>query len=250
MIRVLQRGMSASSLKRKMLIGGTVALMMAAGFGGAAYAAGGSSAPVANLHSHAGKALASGKHSRPRRLPGIAIRFIRLAEHSIHVTAVVHTKSGFVTFAVDRGVVSSLSGTSIALKEADGQVVTDAVSSVTHVRPVKLGGISGVHDGEHVVVVSENGVAKVVWVPGARPWRVRGVVTSVSSSSITVKNAKGKAHTERVSSATRVLPASVGGIAGVHDGEHVVILEIGGNAKLIRVLKQPVAGGAARPNAA
>ena len=228
-----------STIKRKLLIAGAVVGVAAGSFGGVAYAAGAgaSAATTPTSHSHHTKVLATKGHRGRRGLSGIAPRVVRLVEHSIHIDAIVHLKSGFVTVAIDRGVVSAVSASSISLKEANGQVVTEKVASSTHVLPRGIGGISGVRDGEHVVVVSENGSAKLIWVPGARPVRMRGTVTSISSTSITVKNPKGKTHTVIIDAATRVLPPATGGIGGIHDGEHVAIVEIAGAARLIRVLK-------------
>ncbi len=231
--------LGTTAVKRKLLIAGAIIGVAAASFGGVAYAATGSATPAASGHSHAAKSYAAKRHLGRARLPGLVSRVVRLAEHSIHIDAVVHLKTGFVTVAIDRGVVSSVSTSSISLKEADGQTVTDKVTTSTHVLPRATGGISGVRDGEHVVVVSESGLARLVWVPGARLVRLRGVVTSVSSSSITVKNIKGKTHSEVVTPATRVLPRTTGGIAGIHDGERVAIVESAGTARLVRVLKQP-----------
>ena len=69
----------------------------------------------------------------------------------------LRTKSGFVTVEFDRGVVSSISSSSVSVLRSDSKTVTEAVTSKTHMpkrgTPAK---------GQQVVVVSEGGNALYV----------------------------------------------------------------------------------------
>jgi hypothetical protein len=69
----------------------------------------------------------------------------------------VATKNGFVTVDFSRGHVTAVSSSSITILRADGQHVTEAVTSKTHL-PKK----GAPKDGDQVVVVSENGNALYV----------------------------------------------------------------------------------------
>ncbi|MHB1912946.1 MAG: hypothetical protein ACYCTI_12935 [Acidimicrobiales bacterium] len=178
-----------------------------------------------------------GQHATPAALSRVA----RLAEHATHVQVVVPSKGSFVTLTLDRGVVSSVSATNISITEAGQTVpVKDAIASSTHVIPAVLGGITGVKGGDHVVVLAKNGTATLIWLPGARPHVVRGVVSSLtttSSDTLVLSMAKGKKSLDLiVGPKTRVLPAGVGGVSGIHDGMHVAIRDLAGNATVIRVL--------------
>lgn len=221
-----------------MLLIGAVSVVAAGSLGGTAYAlstssSGSSSTPAPAV---APKDPAHGTAHWRRRSPGLVARLAHMAEHAIHAQVIVPSKGGFDTYTFDRGIVTSVSSTSLSMKEVDGTSVVEPITSATKVLPATVGGIAGVHDGEHVVAVAENGATKLVWVPGAKPTKVRGTVTSVSSTGITVTKPKGKSVSEAVTSATKVLPASEGGISGVRDGDHVVITEVAGNARVIRVL--------------
>ena len=89
-------------------------------------------------------------------------------------------------------------------------------------------------------------------VPAARPRVVRGTVSSVSSSSLVLTTAKGKTVDLTVGPKTRVVPASAGGISGVHDGAHVAVHDTAGNAGVVRILglKQVASGTPAATPAA
>ncbi|MCL4414546.1 MAG: hypothetical protein M1522_07350 [Actinobacteria bacterium] len=229
-----------ASVGRKALLGGAVAVAAAGSVGGGAYALTSSTSspsspsPAVMPRPHAPKGAQGNRSAQARS--ALVRRFVRIGEHAIHLEAVVPSKGGFLTLTLDRGVVTSASASAIVLKEANGQSVDDTVSSATRVLPRSLGGITGVHAGDHVVVAADNGAARFVLVPGARPSRVRGTVSSVSTTSITLTGPKGKTRQVAVTPSIKVLPASVGGITGVHDGEHVMIVEVAGNAKLLRVL--------------
>jgi hypothetical protein len=74
----------------------------------------------------------------------------------------LRTKSGFVTVDFDRGVISSISSSSVSVLRSDSKTVTDAITSSTHMpkrgTPAK---------GQQVVVVSESGKALYVFDIGA-----------------------------------------------------------------------------------
>lgn len=225
------------------------AVTVGAGVGGTAYALGAhttasapgalsSTAPTTGHHGHHGH---TSDHGR-RRVPAEVSRMARVLAHAAQVQAVVPSKGSFVTMTLDRGVVSAVSTSSISISEADKQTAQDTIVSTTRVLPGVLGGISGVHDGDHVVVVAKGGVATLVWLPNVRSHVVRGTVSSVSPSSLALTRAKGKQVDLAVGPKTHVLPASLGGISGVHDGEHVAVRELAGNAVMVHVLGQARSG--------
>ncbi|MHB1447031.1 MAG: hypothetical protein ACYCZV_15460 [Acidimicrobiales bacterium] len=235
MSRLLSAAKAATG--HKGLVFATVAVLAITSAGGSAYALTTSATSPPATASHASTAKHYGHHATLAALSRVA----RLVEHATHVQAVVPSKGSFVTFTLDRGVVSSVSTSDISVTEA-GQTrpVQDAIVSSTHVLPAVLGGITAVKVGDHVVVVAKNGTATLIWLPGARPHIVRGVVTSLpttSSDTLVISMAKGKKSLDLiVGPKTRVLPTSVGGVSGIHDGMHVAIHDVAGNATVIRVL--------------
>ncbi|MHB1710751.1 MAG: hypothetical protein ACYCV7_05030 [Acidimicrobiales bacterium] len=242
------------TLKRTRLIGskalliGVISVVVAGSIGGTAYALTTSSstaAPAVVPKAH----MKHGTHHGHRVVPRLVGRFARMGEHAIHAQVVVPSKGSFLTYTLDRGVVTAVSPTSISLKEANGASAVDSVTSTTKVLPASVVGISGVHDGRHVVVVAENGAAKLVWLPGLKPRHVRGTVSSVSTTGITVARHKGKPVQAAINPSTKVLPASVGGISGIHDGEHVAVTEVSGNARVVRVFVPHAARSGASGNA-
>lgn len=190
-----------------------------------------SGAKASGANASGAKALAS-KGRRPAALSMLS----RLAERAVHVQVVVRTRSGYVTFTGDRGTIVSISPSSVTLSEADGQRVTDTVSSATHVVPAALGGISALHDGDRVVVVAKNAAATTIWLPSAHAHVVRATLTSISPTTLTLTNAKGKVLDLSIVAKTRVLPASVGGLSGLHDGQRLAVRDLAGTAQTIRVL--------------
>jgi hypothetical protein len=74
----------------------------------------------------------------------------------------LRTNSGFVTVEFDRGVVSSISSSSVSVLRSDSKTITEAITSKTHMpkrgTPAK---------GQQVVVVSEGGNALYVIDVGA-----------------------------------------------------------------------------------
>lgn len=239
-------------LGKQALLIGAVSVVAAGSVGGTAYALAASSGTPATVVVSKAHTQHDTHHGH-QTVPGFVGRFARMGEHAIHAQVIVPSKTGFLTYTLDRGVVSAVSSSSssgsISLKEANGSTVVDSVASSTKVLPASVGGIAGVHDGQHAVVVAESGVAKFIWLPGLKAKHVRGTVSSVSTSSITVARHQGKSVQAAITSVTKVLPASAGGISAIKDGEHVAVTEVGGNARVIRVFVPHAAHSGATGNA-
>lgn len=247
----------ASLARHKHLAAAVAAVTLLAGAGGVVVGtatAGSGGAASALPASVATRASATGghPHAARRHLPGALARMFALGRRAIELQAVVPSKGSYVTFSLVRGVVSAVSATDLSITEPDHTTVREAVTATTRVLPAALGGIAGVHDGDHVAVVARDGQATLVWLPGARAHAVRGVVQAVSPDSLVITTADGRIVHLSVSAHTRVLPTSAGGLAGVHDGARVVVRERAGHAAVIRLITPrtspaPGADSAARP---
>jgi hypothetical protein len=158
-------------------------------------------------------------------------------------------------FAVDRGKVTASSTTSVTLQRADGKTVTIGLSSTTKARGM-------VALGKSLLVFSRNGVAFRVLGPGARmapPIAAmasqqtspvvhlqasfiradgsthtasldRGQVTTVSSTSLTIKRGDGQSVTFTLGSTTKINGRLVAGgkaLVITRDGAVVRVLAYG-----------------------
>ncbi len=159
------------------VIAGAAAVASVAAVGGSAWALTSSSSstpPAVQTPAPSSGSLKSPAASRAHgrrhhaKAPAVEARLKALVRRAVHVDAVVRMKTGFVTVSIDRGKVTSVSPTSITLQEADGQSVTDSVTSTTRVVPKSVGGIGGVHVGSLAVVGAENSTAKVIWLARGR----------------------------------------------------------------------------------
>ena len=79
-------------------------------------------------------------------------RALRILRRSVHGQIEIATKSGFVTFEFDRGVVTSISSSEITILRPDGQSVTEAITGSTRM-PEK--GVPS--KGQNVIVISVGG---------------------------------------------------------------------------------------------
>lgn len=261
-MNVPSRRLTASRSPHRLLMTSAVALAAVVGVGGGAMALTATSSPVltsatapagpsvtgstgqgssaspkaSGANASGAKASGAKAIASKRRRPAALSMLGRMAERAVHVQMVVKTRSGYVTFTGDRGTIVSISPSSVTLSEADGQRVTDTVSSTTHVVPAALGGISALRDGDRVVVVAKNAAATTIWLPAARAHVVRAMLTSISPTTLTLTNAKGKVLDLSIVAKTRVLPASVGGLSGLRDGQRVAVRDLAGTAQTIRVL--------------
>jgi hypothetical protein len=147
--------------------------------------------------------------------------------------------NGSTDWRIDRGAIVSVSSTQLTLREADGRIQAVSLASTTEV--VRLGRIVSVArlapHGNALVTWRANGAAQVVavgrlptWlrqtivhqlvgprlvrleafnnaaVAGSNDWRVdRGVITSVNSTQLTLREADGRLQAVPLSSATRVI---------------------------------------------
>ncbi|MBV9817515.1 MAG: hypothetical protein JOZ07_04105 [Solirubrobacterales bacterium] len=88
----------------------------------------------------------------------LAFGLPRLVLRSVHGDFVVHTKSGFATVTVDRGVVQSVSGQQLTVQDgtpkATYQTVTLTIPSTAQVRDNgQKASLSAVQPGQRVVVI-------------------------------------------------------------------------------------------------
>lgn len=227
--------------------GGVAVGTATAGSGGAAYALTASAAARSTTAER--QVTGARPHAARRHLPGALARLLALGRHAIELQAVIPSKGSYVTLSLVRGVVSAVSATDISITARNGVTVSDTITATTRVLPAAVGGIAGVHRGDHVAVVARDGQATLIWLPDARAHTVRGIVRSVSADSLVITTAHGRVLHLAVSSRTHVLPTSAGGLAGVHDGARVVVRERAGDAVVIRVVtKRP--GPATSPGSA
>jgi len=81
-------------------------------------------------------------------------RRLRLLPHGIHGQLTIKTKSGFRTFAFERGVISSVSGSSVVVKAADGTTWTwHFFAKTIVVRARHRVGTAALAAGEQVFVI-------------------------------------------------------------------------------------------------
>ena len=138
----------------------------------AAAAANGQSATVANAATGAELAAGSG---RVRLRPLLR----RLLTRSVHASLIVKTSGGqYVTVDFDRGVVKSVSSTSITIERPDGVTVSASITSATKFRRTTEAALA---DGDHVAVVQVAGSARYVVAIGKKS----GTGTRSATSSIT-----------------------------------------------------------------
>jgi hypothetical protein len=103
------------------------------------------------------KAAAGAKARRADKAKQGSLR--RIARRTVHGDFVVHTKAGFVTVTVDRGVVDSVSGQQLKIAEgtpkATYKTVTLTIPADARVRDDKQkASLSSVKAGQRVLVVS------------------------------------------------------------------------------------------------
>jgi hypothetical protein len=186
---------------------------------GALILAGGAVAVAGAAHGGKGKAKPA-KHQ-------VAKKLVRSGVHAD--VSLIRADGTTDAFAVDRGKVTASSTTSVTVQRADGKTVTIALSSTTKARGM-------VALGKSLLVFSRNGVAFRLLGPGARmapPIAAmasqqkspvvhlqanfvradgsthtvsldRGQVTSVSSTSLTIKRGDGQSVTFTLGSSTKI----------------------------------------------
>ena len=149
-----------TGLKAKVAAAAGGAVVLAGAAGGIAYAAtaGSSVAPVASaqLLGSAGKAAG--------HMPGVRRPFLRhelrvVLRHTVHAQLIVRTKTGYKTIYVDRGVVTSDSGTTITIKRPDGPSVSATMTGSTRFVGLSRSQLVG---GDRAILVQTGGDALVV----------------------------------------------------------------------------------------
>jgi hypothetical protein len=120
-----------ATLKRRLLpiTGGLVAVGLVAG--GVAYATTPSAAPAKTTSSMSTLSVAPGQAGVTATRLGLRWDLIRLARHTVHAELIVKTADGFRTIDIDRGRLSSISGTSITIVRPDGPSVTARLTNAT-----------------------------------------------------------------------------------------------------------------------
>jgi hypothetical protein len=144
-----------SNLKTKMLgaTGGALVLAMAAG--GVAYASTPSS--VTASKPAAATSTVSATHQIDRAKLRREVR--RVLRHTVHAQLIVHTKGGFQTLDIDRGVVVSDSSKVLTIKRSDGPTVSATITGST-----QFYGLTSSHivAGDRAEIVQTGGNALLV----------------------------------------------------------------------------------------
>lgn len=147
------KAVKASRVGRRalMLVGiGVVSVGSVAGVSFALTSSSGSPAAAA--------VTASTTKSSTAKPAGIRMRGLAILRRAVSGELELSTKNGFVTYDFDRGVVTSISASSITVLRADSQSVTEAVTGTTHMpkRGVPT-------QGENVAVISTGGKALYIF---------------------------------------------------------------------------------------
>ncbi len=144
-----------SNYKTKMLgaTGGALVLAMAAG--GVAYASTGSS--VTTSKPAAITSTVSGAHQIGRAQLRREIRLV--LRHTVHAQLIIHSKSGYVTLDVDRGVVVSDSSNVLTIKRSDGPTVSATITGSTQFFGLSSANIGA---GDYAYIVQTSGNALLV----------------------------------------------------------------------------------------
>ena len=120
----------------------------------AASVAGVSFALTSNSSSSSPAATAAASTSSATATTGVRQRALAILRRTVSGEIELATKHGFVTYEFDRGIVTSISSSSITVLREDGKSVTEAVTGSTRM-PVR--GVPTM--GENVVVISTGGNA-------------------------------------------------------------------------------------------
>jgi hypothetical protein len=131
--------MSFLASRQHRIAAGVTAAALAVGGGSAAIVAATSPAPTP-----AAKA-AEGHHDRS------------LLKRADHASIELKVKGHWVTYVLDRGQVTAVSGTAISLARPDGQSVTLTIDSAT--RFGHKGSVTAIRTGSDATVISDNGAA-------------------------------------------------------------------------------------------
>jgi hypothetical protein len=143
-----------SAWRRAVLLAG-VGVVSAGSVAGLSFALSSNSTPSAATHVASTSGTTSSSGTKPAWGNVRHARLRHVLRRAVSGQIELKTKTGFITVDFNRGAVTAISTSSITILRADGQHVTDAVTSKTHMP--KNGGAPT--DGKQVVVVSENGNA-------------------------------------------------------------------------------------------
>jgi hypothetical protein len=141
------------------LVAGTAALALAGIGGGVAFATGsGSAAPspqITTAASVTSGAAPSATASSAAAAKPKAKRFRNVLARTEHGEVTLRSKTGDKVFDLQRGVVTTVSSTSVTVKSKDGFTATYAVGSGAKVRKQKqASAIADVHTGDRVGVLA------------------------------------------------------------------------------------------------
>jgi len=143
-----------SAWRRAVLLAG-IGVLSAGSVAGVSFALSSNAAPALPSTQPTSTSTSSGSTANWKHLRHGKIR--QALRRAVSGQIEIKTKSGFVTVDFSRGDVTAISSSSITILRADGQHVTEAITSKTHM-PKK----QAPTNGKQVVVVSENGHALYV----------------------------------------------------------------------------------------
>lgn len=163
---------------------------------------------------------------------------------AVYSESVVPVKSGgYQTIVMVKGLLSSVSSTSISVKRPDtGAIVTASIGSDTkfhRTTEATLASDFSSNKAVRVMLVEVSGTAKSVTVPPKPGIRVRGSLTAISSTSISVKRPKtGAIVTAPLTSSTkfiRTTEATLASDLSSNKAVTVMLVEFRGTARLVAV---------------
>jgi hypothetical protein len=166
------KAVKASRVGRRALTLIGIGVVSAGSVAGVSFALTSSSATPA-----AASVTASTTKSSSARPAGIRLRGLAILRRAVSGELELSTKNGFVTYDFDRGVVTSISASSVTVLRADSQSVTEAVTGTTHMpkRGVPT-------QGEDVAMISTGGKALYIFDLEPRKSGTSGSSSSSSSS--------------------------------------------------------------------
>ena len=142
-----KKALRASHMWQRALLVTGIGVLAAGSVAGVSFALTSSSGSPA-----AAGTTASSKPSTTPKANGLRQREIQVLRRTVHGDIEIATKNGYVTFEFDRGTVTSISSSEIAILRPDGKSVTEAITGTTHMPkrgvPAK---------GQNVVVISTGG---------------------------------------------------------------------------------------------
>ena len=156
------KAVKASKLGRRALLLTGIAVVSAGSVAGVSFALTSATTTAQPATSHAAATTSQSSSAAKSSISRPAARALQVLRRTVTAQVKIDTKDGYVTFEFDRGVVTSISSSSVTVLRPDGQSVTEGLTSSTHMP--KAGTPK---TGQNVAVISVAGNARYVVDVGA-----------------------------------------------------------------------------------